>query len=153
MPTERTWRIAGDLLKRPDVRRDPLAIAALAALPGSAGPEARRLLFDRHATALLRDPRTTLPALGVLVDELALRDPRPEAVAFALARHPGVQSDRALMWRFIRSTGPIESVRAYACDVYVRKFGLWPRWSDTSRRGPDRRSYVIGCEKLRVPER
>jgi hypothetical protein len=148
MPEEWIWRIAGDLLKRPDVQRDPLAVASLAVLRGPNGVNARRLLFDRHATALLRYPRTPLPALGALVEELATRVPRPEPVAFALARHPGVQGDRLLLLRLIRAMGTLDGARSYACGIYVRKFPSWSRWSDTSRRGADRWSHVIGCESL-----
>lgn len=153
LPAEQIWKVAGDLLQRSDVRRDPRAVTALALLPSGHGAAARALLFDQHAAALTRDPHTSLPALGALVDELATRAPRPEPLAFALARHPGVQGDRALLLRLIRSTGTLGSVRAYACGVYVRKFPSWSRWSDTSRRGPDRWSHVIGCEKLPGAER
>jgi hypothetical protein len=148
MPPSWISGIAEDLLKRPEVRADPLAVASLAVLGGDEGADARRLLLDRHATALLRDPRTQRSAFGALITELAERAAKPEATALALARHPRIQGDRELFLRLIRATRGLDGVRAYACGVYVRKYPSRRRWSDTAKRGPDRWSHVIGCENL-----
>lgn len=51
LPAEQIWKVAGDLLQRSDVRRDPRPVTALALLPSGHGTAARALLFDQHATA------------------------------------------------------------------------------------------------------
>lgn len=148
LPAHNISAVADELLKRSDVRADPLALASLAAFRGSPGTDARRLLFDRHAATLLRNRRAPAATLGALIDELGVREPKPEAVASALARHPGVQRDRQLLLRLIRATGTLDNVREYACGIYVRRFPSWPRMSDRWKRGPDRWSHVAGCERL-----
>jgi hypothetical protein len=152
--TSDDWILAGLLMERPDVLRDPHTLAALAALEDDAGRDARRILFDRHGLRLARDRRTPAAVLRPLLAEFARRDPPPVELSRALARHPGVLGDADLLRHLIREVYPHEEIRDELCRAYVARYPVWEPIRDVEGRDTGQWGSGVACPNLPpVPRR
>jgi hypothetical protein len=149
--TRDDWLLAGLLIERPDVLRDPHTLAALAALEDDAGRDAARILFDRHGLRLARDRRTRAAVLRPLLAEFTRRDPPPVDIARALARHPAVLGDAELLRHLIREVYPLEEIRDGLCRAYLARYSAWEPIRNAEGRDTGQWGSGVACPRLPPP--